>query len=101
MRAVSIVLFFDRFITYFTSRVKKIIFCVASLAARYRFDKVTDLAGGSNFVLLAVVTWCLGGNMQGRTVALNVMVIAWGLRLSAFLFVRAVFSLHLHYLIVF
>jgi steroid 5-alpha reductase family enzyme len=57
-------------------------------AAKYRFDKVTDLAGGTNFVILAILTWSLGGDSQIRTIVLNVLVIAWGLRLSGYLFVR-------------
>lgn len=30
------------------------------IAATCKFDKVTDFAGGTNFVVLAVLTFCLG-----------------------------------------
>ena len=31
-----------------------------TIAATFQFDKVTDFAGGVNFIILAVVTLCLG-----------------------------------------
>lgn len=31
-----------------------------TIAATFQFDKVTDFAGGVNFIILAVLTLCLG-----------------------------------------
>lgn len=63
-----------------------------AIAAFFKFDKVTDLAGGTNFVILAFVTFFLGafknpGVPKGQ-LAMTVLVIIWGIRLSAFLFYR-------------
>lgn len=60
------------------------------IAATLKIDKVTDLAGGTNFVALAFLTWGLGA-MPDATIRQNVVsyiVIAWGVRLSGFLFYR-------------
>jgi steroid 5-alpha reductase family enzyme len=57
------------------------------IAATFKFDKVTDLAGGTNFLILAIVTWALAEGSVTKTAA-NVLVIAWGLRLSSYLFYR-------------
>lgn len=54
----------------------------------YRFDKVTDLAGASNFMLLAVTGLLAGGSFFRRQTVLTTMVVLWSLRLGAFLFLR-------------
>lgn len=53
-----------------------------------RFDKVTDFAGSTNFMLLAVLTLVLGGGYSARQVVLTSCVLLWGLRLCAFLLYR-------------
>mmetsp|Transcript_35274 Transcript_35274/g.88452 ORF Transcript_35274/g.88452 Transcript_35274/m.88452 type:complete len:321 (+) Transcript_35274:195-1157(+) len=54
-----------------------------------RTDRITDLAGGTNFVLLAGLTLGLGARPPSvRQAVLTGMVAAWGLRLSGFLFLR-------------
>lgn len=59
-------------------------------AATLKIDKVTDLAGGTNFVVLAFLTWGLGAMPQPtiRQTIVSYIVIAWGIRLSGFLFYR-------------
>ena len=42
--------------------------------------QVTDFAGGTNFVVLAVVTLVLGGTYHWRQVLLTGAVVIWGLR---------------------
>lgn len=54
----------------------------------FKFDKVTDLAYGSNFVFLALLTFFLDGSYFVRQILITFMVVLWGLRLSIFLFVR-------------
>lgn len=61
-----------------------------AIAATFKFDKVTDLAGGSNFVILAVLTMSLSKTMFPVQIAVNALVIAWGVRLSLFLFYRII-----------
>ena len=58
------------------------------IAASFKFDKVTDLAGGTNFILLAAVTWSLTEEGSFLKTAANVLVISWGVRLSGYLFYR-------------
>ena len=58
------------------------------IAATCKFDKVTDLAGGSNFFVLSVLTWSLSGATSPRHVIINALAIAWSLRLAGFLFYR-------------
>ena len=60
------------------------------IAAYFRFDTVTDLAGGSNFVLLAALTWYFSDTSSNFQTAANLLVIVWGVRLSAFLFYRII-----------
>ncbi|XP_023001102.1 uncharacterized protein LOC111495346 isoform X1 [Cucurbita maxima] len=58
------------------------------ITALLRFDKVTDFAGSTNFVILAVLTLVLKGTWHFRQVILSVLVVTWGLRLGFFLLMR-------------
>ena len=62
------------------------------IAAYFKFDKVTDLAGGTNFVILSLMTFSLGAIeypiISAQQYAMTVLVTVWGIRLSAFLFYR-------------
>lgn len=60
------------------------------VAAYYRFDKVTDLAGGSNFVIIAIIIFVLydRDDVTQRPLANTLLVLLWGVRLSAFLLYR-------------
>lgn len=55
-----------------------------------RFDKVTDFAGTTNFLILAVVTLTVGGNYSARQIVVSTCVFAWGVRLCAFLLYRII-----------
>lgn len=59
------------------------------VTAACKFDTVTDLAGGTNFVILALLTLFLPPRtLFTRQWVLSALVVAWGLRLSGFLFFR-------------
>mmetsp|Transcript_12221 Transcript_12221/g.36993 ORF Transcript_12221/g.36993 Transcript_12221/m.36993 type:complete len:293 (-) Transcript_12221:29-907(-) len=60
------------------------------IAAFFKFDKVTDLAGGTNFGLLALLTLFLGQSYYARQLVLSAFVCLWALRLSGFLFTRII-----------
>lgn len=60
------------------------------IAAACKFDKVTDFAGGTNFVVLAALTYGLGGTQMPRQSLLTACVIFWGVRLSGFLLYRII-----------
>jgi len=60
------------------------------VACTCKFDKVTDFAGGTNFVVLAVLTFVLAGTYQWRQILVTACVVAWGLRLSGYLLYRII-----------
>ncbi|KAK3393698.1 hypothetical protein B0H63DRAFT_24853 [Podospora didyma] len=59
-----------------------------SIAYTCKFDKLTDFAGGTNFVILAVVTLALSGRHNARQLVVSLFIMVWALRLSGFLFFR-------------
>lgn len=60
------------------------------VACTFKFDKVTDFAGGTNFVVLAILTMCLANTYHWRQIALTSCIILWGLRLSGYLLYRII-----------
>ncbi|VFQ87200.1 unnamed protein product [Cuscuta campestris] len=58
------------------------------VTALLRFDKVTDFAGSTNFVILAILTLVLKGSWHFRQVILSLLVVIWGVRLGLFLLMR-------------
>jgi len=60
------------------------------VAATCKFDKVTDFAGGSNFVVLAVLTFFLAETYRYRQIVITVFIVVWGLRLSGYLLYRII-----------
>ncbi|KAG5984889.1 hypothetical protein E4U55_002644 [Claviceps digitariae] len=59
-----------------------------SIAFTFKFDKLTDLAGGSNFAVLAIITLALSGHHHARQLVASLFLIVWAVRLSGFLFFR-------------
>ncbi|XP_071035537.1 uncharacterized protein [Parasteatoda tepidariorum] len=60
------------------------------IAATFQFDKVTDFAGGVNFIILAILTFVLSQTYELRQIMVTSFVILWGLRLSGFLLYRII-----------
>ncbi|XP_071089815.1 uncharacterized protein [Haliotis cracherodii] len=60
------------------------------IACTCKFDKVTDFAGGTNFVVLAVLTFFLAETYSTRQIIITVFVVVWGLRLSGYLLYRII-----------
>ncbi|KAL2927082.1 hypothetical protein RDABS01_023355 [Bienertia sinuspersici] len=58
------------------------------VTALLKFDKVTDFAGSTNFIILAVLTVVIKGSWHFRQVVLTLFVVIWGLRLGLFLLMR-------------
>ncbi|XP_047269808.1 uncharacterized protein LOC107855398 isoform X2 [Capsicum annuum] len=73
-------------LTAIVTVVYQLIFFI--ITALFKFDKVTDFAGGTNFIVLALLTLILKGSWNFRQVVLSVFVVIWGLRLGIFLLMR-------------
>ncbi|KAI1798730.1 DUF1295-domain-containing protein [Daldinia bambusicola] len=61
-----------------------------AIAYSLKFDKLTDFAGGTNFVILAVLTLALSRSPDARQIVASALIMAWGLRLSFFLLYRVI-----------
>jgi steroid 5-alpha reductase family enzyme len=59
-----------------------------TIAVVKRFDKVTDLAGGTNFIILALVTFFFNHTFTSRQILVTVLSTVWGIRLAGFLLYR-------------
>lgn len=59
-----------------------------SIAYTCSFDKVTDIAGSMNFVLIAWLTFWIGGHYHTRQIVVLCLVTVWGVRLGSFLLYR-------------
>ncbi|CAH1779485.1 unnamed protein product [Owenia fusiformis] len=60
------------------------------VAAGFKFDKVTDFAGGTNFVVLALLTFFLAQTWNVRQIYVTAFIVVWGLRLSGYLLYRII-----------
>lgn len=67
-------------------------FVFGAIAYALKFDKLTDFAGGTNFLVLAVLTFCVGAlpAPSERQIVLSALVVLWALRLAGFLFYRII-----------
>ncbi|KAF4625266.1 hypothetical protein G7Y89_g12899 [Cudoniella acicularis] len=61
-----------------------------AIAFSLKFDKLTDFAGGTNFVVLAIITLAFSGHHNGRQIAASLFIMVWGVRLSGFLLFRII-----------
>ncbi|CAN8235027.1 unnamed protein product [Cochlearia groenlandica] len=73
-------------LTAIVTVVYQLIFFV--ITALFKIDKVTDFAGSTNFVILAVLTLLLKATWHFRQIVLTLLVVVWGLRLAIFLLMR-------------
>ncbi|PMD38513.1 DUF1295-domain-containing protein [Hyaloscypha variabilis F] len=61
-----------------------------AIAFSLKFDKLTDFAGGTNFVVLAIITLAFSGHHNARQIVCSLFIMVWGLRLSGFLLFRII-----------
>lgn len=60
------------------------------IAAYFKFDKVTDFAGATNFITIALSTMIMGGKYYTRQLLVTISCCIWGIRLSCYLFKRII-----------
>lgn len=53
-----------------------------------QFDKITDFSGGTNFAIIAVVTFLFGQTFQARNWVVTLAALIWAIRLAGFLLFR-------------
>jgi steroid 5-alpha reductase family enzyme len=56
--------------------------CFFSIAWTYKFDKVTDFAGGSNAIVISLLTYLLAETHSTRQLVITLCACLWGTRLS-------------------
>jgi len=61
-----------------------------AIAWTFRFDKVTDISGTMNFVLLSWLTFLSGETYYTRQIVSLILVNVWGVRLGFFLLSRVI-----------
>ncbi|PVH75320.1 oxidoreductase-like protein [Cadophora sp. DSE1049] len=61
-----------------------------AIAFSLKFDKLTDFAGGTNFVVLAIITLAFSGHHNARQIVASLFIMIWGARLSGFLLFRII-----------
>ncbi|KAG9241746.1 hypothetical protein BJ878DRAFT_212441 [Calycina marina] len=61
-----------------------------AIAFSLKFDKLTDFAGGTNFVVLAIITLAFSGTRNARQIVDSIFIMLWGARLSGFLLFRII-----------
>ncbi|KAL2755028.1 hypothetical protein ACRALDRAFT_2107240 [Sodiomyces alcalophilus JCM 7366] len=59
-----------------------------AIAFIFDCNKLTDFAGGSNFIVLAIVTLALDGTWHTRQIVASILLVVWAARLSGFLLFR-------------
>lgn len=62
-----------------------------SIAFTLQFDKLTDFAGGTNFIILAILTLAFSHNNDvARNIVVSLFIMLWAARLSGFLLFRII-----------
>ncbi|KAL7945122.1 hypothetical protein V8C42DRAFT_324628 [Trichoderma barbatum] len=59
-----------------------------AIAFTCSFDRLTDFAGGSNFIILAITTLSISHHHQARQLVATLFLIVWAIRLTSFLLFR-------------
>ena len=57
-------------------------------AFTFKFDKLTDFMGGTNFAWLAILTLSMSGTANARQIITSIFIMLWATRLSGFLLFR-------------
>jgi len=60
------------------------------VAGCFKFDKVTDFAYGTNFIVLAIMCLVVRGEYNARQVVDSALIMLWGVRLAGYLLMRII-----------
>lgn len=59
-----------------------------AISVMFKTDQLNDVAGGSNFVILAIITVSFYGQHDARQIVDSIFIMVWGARLAGFLLFR-------------
>lgn len=60
------------------------------ISVGFKTDQLNDVAGGTNFVLLAIITVSMYGGRNARQIVDSIFIMLWGARLAGFLLFRII-----------
>lgn len=60
------------------------------LGKRTVLTLTVDFAGGTNFIVLAIITLAFSGHHDAREIVVSLFIMVWGARLSGFLLFRII-----------
>jgi len=60
------------------------------ISVAFKTDQLNDVAGGTNFVLLAIITVAMYGGHNARQIVDSIFIMLWGARLAGFLLFRII-----------
>ncbi|KAI4716201.1 oxidoreductase-like protein [Aureobasidium sp. EXF-10727] len=61
-----------------------------AISVGFKTDQLNDVAGGTNFVLLAIITVSMYGQHGARQIVDSIFIMLWGARLAGFLLFRII-----------
>lgn len=61
-----------------------------AISVGFKTDQLNDVAGGTNFVLLAIITVSMYGQHEARQIVDSIFIMIWGARLAGFLLFRII-----------
>lgn len=61
-----------------------------AISVIFKTDQLNDVAGGTNFVILAIITVAMYGEHHARQIVDSIFIMLWGARLAGFLLFRII-----------
>jgi steroid 5-alpha reductase family enzyme len=61
-----------------------------AISVIFKTDQFNDVAGGTNFVFLAIITVAMYGGHHARQIVDSIFIMIWGARLAGFLLFRII-----------
>jgi hypothetical protein len=61
-----------------------------AISVGFKTDQLNDVAGGTNFIILAIITVSMYGQHEARQIVDSIFIMIWGARLAGFLLFRII-----------